>query len=460
LVAVWIRIFTANLLWQHTFFIRLGSVVGCTIASYFIYKTIETIHTDRAAFIGVFLYNSSFYACITAGLLITPDTPQMVFWTCAMYMATKILENDTSWKYWLLFGVAVGLCVMSKVHAVFLWEGMLLYAVVFKRRWFTKPAFYFSALVSIIIFSPIIIWNINNHFITYRFHSERVVLHANTALHWSGVAKEIIGQLIINNPFNIVFIILFFTKKHFSLKSSEALVLFKFISIPLLFIIFVIALFRTSLPHWSGPAYITLIPMAAIGLSNITLLKFARVIKFSLAYSLVYIFLIIVGVRFYSGTFGSKDKQKLGKGDISLDSYGWKKAGEKFAVIYNEKEAFKSIENKPPLVCNNWWGAHDEYFFAYPLGIQMIGLGTVGDLHNYAWKNKIALPSTKMDTAYCIVHSDEYYNAKAVYEQYYSMIDSINTIRILRNKKPAHNFYVYRLSGFKKETIQNFLFNK
>jgi Dolichyl-phosphate-mannose-protein mannosyltransferase len=453
LVAVWIRFFTANLLWQHTFFIRLGSFVGCAIASYFIYKTIATIHTERAAFIGVFLYNTSFYACITAGLLITPDTPQMVFWTCAMYMATKILEDDTKWRYWLLFGVAVGLSIMSKIHAVFLWQGMLLYAVVYKRSWFLKPTFYYSGLLTIIIISPIIIWNINNDFITYRFHSERVIVHANEVLHWQGLLKEIIGQLIINNPFNIIFILIFFRKKKIDVKHNDALSLFKLISLPLLLIIFSIALFRVSLPHWSGPAYITLIPLAATGLSNINLTKYVWVLKCSFAYSLFFILLIIAAVMFYPGTFGNKNEHDLGKGDISLDSYGWKEAGEKFAIIYNEKEVNKTIESKPVLVCNNWWGAHDEYFFARPLGIKMIGLGSVDKLHNYAWKNKMALKGSNMDTAYCIVHSDEYYDARKTYSQYYASIDSVTTIKIFRRNKPAHNFHVYKLTGFKNSKL-------
>jgi Dolichyl-phosphate-mannose-protein mannosyltransferase len=454
LVAIWIRFFTANLFLQQTFFIRLGSLVGCAISSYFIYKTIASIHSEKSAYVGVFLYNTSFYACITTGVLITPDTPQMVFWTCAMYMATKIIADDTKWKYWLLFGAAVGLSIMSKIHAIFLWQGMLAYALVYNRSWFAKPAFYISGLLTLLIFSPIIIWNINNDFITYQFHSARVTVDASASLHWFGLLKEIIGQLVINNPFNIICIIIFFRQKS-SLEPNEksALILFKLTSLPLLIIIFCIALFRSSLPHWSGPAYITLIPIAAIGLAQLNVKKYYAFFKASLAYSLIFILLINVGVNFYPSTYGSKNEADLGKGDISLDSYGWKEAGKQFAEFYNEKEAHKPTENRPPLVCNNWWGAHEEYFFARPLGIKMIGLGSINELHNYAWKNKITLPVTKMDTAYCIVHSDEYYDAKKTYYKYYSSIDSITTIKILRIKKPAHNFYVYQLTGYKKEII-------
>ena len=444
LVALWIKFFTANLLLQdHVFFIRLGSIVSCAISSYFIFKTISTISTERAALVGVFLYNISFYASISAGVIITPDVPQMVFWTLRMYMLTKLFEDVNRWKYWLLFGISAGLCIMSKVHGVFLWGGVFLYALLYRRQLFAKPQIYVAGIITLFIISPIIIWNIQNDFITYNFHSERVTIDKNSGLQWQGLLKEIIGQLIVNNPFNIVLIFFFlFFKK--SINNTQLYRVLKLTALPLLGIIILIAFFRQTLPHWSGPVYITLIPVAAIGLAEMTQRTIIKTLRWACLYTVVFYLLIIAAVNFYPGTFGKGTEPYLGKGDISLDAYGWKEAGEKFGVIYNKIAA----GSKHPLVCNNWWGAHEEYYFARPLHIEMIGLGSVNVLHNYAWKNKYTLSFTKPDTAFCIVHSDEYYDVRKAYESYYTKIDSLATIHILRNKLPAHNFYVYRLSGW------------
>jgi hypothetical protein len=450
MVAVFIKFTTLGLwLQEHVFFLRLGSFIGCIAGSYFMYKTIANISNDKAAFFGVFIYNCSFYASISAGLLITPDAPQMVFWTASLYCITKIIHDQNSTKYWILFGISTGLAIMSKVHAIFLWEGMFLYMLFYKRTLFSQPFFYISALVTAVIISPILFWNINNDFITYRFHSARVVNQAIVSINWFGLLKEILGQLIINNPFNIAFVILFFKANTKKENTVSSLTVFKLIALPLLVIIFAIALFRATLPHWSGPAYITLIPLAAIGLSNITFSKYAFILKAAMLYFLLFITAIIYCVNFYPGTFGSKSNLNLGKNDISVDAYGWKQAGEKFALLYNAKEGNKQTTDKPPLVCNTWWGAHEEYYFAMPLGIKMIGLGTTQELHNYAWKNKFDLINTKMDTAYCIVHSDDYYDVRKVNNKYYKTIDSIATIVVLRNNKPAHNFYIYRFSNYR-----------
>ena len=55
LVALWIRIFTANLLTQETFFLRLGSVTALAFSSWFMYQTVSTLYNERAGLFAVFM---------------------------------------------------------------------------------------------------------------------------------------------------------------------------------------------------------------------------------------------------------------------------------------------------------------------------------------------------------------------------------------------------------------------
>lgn len=445
IVALWVRFFTANLALQnHLFFIRLGSLVACALSSYFIYKTITAISTAKAGYAGVFLYNISFYASITAGLFIFPDTPQMVFWTASMYVVTQIMRDDKKILPWVLFGACAGLSIMSKVHAVFLWGGVFLYAVFYRRSWFSNKWFYLSAAVTAVIISPILIWNIQNDFITFRFHGERVVVNEKSGFNFMGLLRETVGQLIINNPFTVVLIALYFSKKYSSITDS-AVKVYKLMGVPLLIVIFFLSMFRTTLPHWSGPAYVSLLPIAAIGLSEMNLSKFKIFYRSAFSYTIILFILIAAAVNFYPGTFSKEVGTALGKTDISLDAYGWKEGGEKFAAIYKSR----NTSAKHPMVCNTWWGAHDEYYFARPLNIKMIGLGSVLDVHHYAWRLKYDTANIKMDTAYVVVHSYDYFDVKKAFANYYSTIDSIASIPIVRNNKLAYNFYVYELTGWK-----------
>ena len=71
MVAIWIRLFTGNGLFSDMEgFLRLGSIAGCACSSWFMYKTGALLHSSRAGWYSVLLYQSSFYAAVTAGLYI------------------------------------------------------------------------------------------------------------------------------------------------------------------------------------------------------------------------------------------------------------------------------------------------------------------------------------------------------------------------------------------------------
>jgi 4-amino-4-deoxy-L-arabinose transferase-like glycosyltransferase len=452
LVALWVRIFTANLLLQeYEFFLRLGSMVGCALSTWFLYKTMSLIHSERAGWFAACLYNASFYVGLTSGLYLMPDAPQMVFWTFSMWMVAKISVDDKNRIYWLLFGIGAGLCIMSKVHGIFLWCGMGLFVLFKKREWLLNPWLYISFLITVLIISPIFFWNLDHDFITYRFHSQRVTIDSNFIDQFS-FPREVGHQIIFNNPINVLLIctaLIAFYKT--TIKPTGALRVYMFIGLPLALLLLFLSIFRdTILIHWSGPAYVSLLPLAAFYLVNNTADFFPRILRFSIVSFFTITILWTLAVRLFPGTWGHKEQESLGYSDITLDVYGWKEAGQKFNVIYeNDKEKDITAEGTP-VVCSYWWGAHVEYYFCFPLGIQMIGLGPVQSIHQYHWFNKYRKDKVKMKQAYCIMPSDENYNLPT---EYYNAIELIDSIEITRWGKPAHTFRVYRLSGWKGEML-------
>ena len=160
MVALWIRTTTLNL-WLQNYpgFIRLGSVISSCVATWFMYKCVTQLKNERAGFIAACLYNASFYAGVTTGIFILPDSPQMVFWTWSLYMLVLITQNETSWKYWLLFGITSGLCIMSKVHGLYIWIGLGCFIFFYKRNWLLNIKMYTALAISIAICLPILFWN-------------------------------------------------------------------------------------------------------------------------------------------------------------------------------------------------------------------------------------------------------------------------------------------------------------
>ena len=448
MVAVWIRIFTSNLLFQDTFFLRLGSVFAIAFSSWFMFRAVVLISNERAGLFSVILLQSSFYAGVTAGIYIMPDTPQLFFWTLSLWTLAAIFKDPGKWKYWIFFGLASGFCIMSKVHGAFLWFGLGGYILFCKPVWLRHPALYLALFLTIIIASPILLWNMHYDFITWRFHSNRVSL-GGAAWNPKTLFNELASQIGFNNPFNVILIVLGMAWWH--RKGSEKkgiLLLYQFIGLPLALALIIMSIWRPTLAHWSGPAYISLIPLAAVYLDE----RYRRIIPAVCNWSLALYVLIFLGwwavVKFYPGTTGNHQEEHLGSGDLTLDTFGWNEAGKEFAWYYMNEIMSERLSENTPVVCGYWWGAHLEYYFCRPAHAEMIGIGPVSSIHQYAWLNADRMNRVRMNVALCIIPSDE----KPLLRRYlndYQKAELVKTIRTFRMGRPAHNFLVYRLSGWK-----------
>jgi 4-amino-4-deoxy-L-arabinose transferase-like glycosyltransferase len=449
MVALWVRLFTANLLLQDwEGFVRLGSVVGCALSTWFIYKASSVLHSERVGWLAACLYNTSFYAGVITGILIWPDAPQMVFWTFSLWMLARILQNEKDWANWLLFGLASGLCIMSKVHGVFLWVGLGLYILLKQRAWLLRPQVYAAILLALMVATPILVWNLQHDFATYRFHSGRVKVE-ELSINSVSFGEEVLGQLLFNNPFNVFLVVagLLAWRKNSRIK---ALQVYNLVALSLIGLLLAISLFRdTILPHWSGPAYVTLLPLAAVQLNSMDSRRlFPNMLRWCLGACGLFFISWNALVHFYPGTLGVRSGTELGYGDPSLDLYGWEEAGKSFTAFHQAEVQKGTMPPDASVVARKWWGAHVEYYFCRPAGLTMIGLGWE-HLHHYLWLNRQRKESANLSAAYCIVPSDEYYDVQQAYSIYYDSIELVHTIKTYRSSRPAHNFYIYRLSGWK-----------
>ncbi|HEY8688349.1 MAG TPA: glycosyltransferase family 39 protein [Chitinophagaceae bacterium] len=452
MVAVWIRVFTANMsLQKFELFIRLGSIFSCAISTWLLFHLVKTLHSAKAAWFTACLYNASVYASIITGVFILPDSPQMIFWCSSLFLLIKILSFPKSWVYWIMLGICIGLCIMSKVHGVFLWFGFGLYILFKKRNFLALPQLYFSVLITALIISPILFWNMSNDFITYRFHSQRVI-SSLSSLNFQGLAREIYGEILYTNPFSMIIIIsALISWRKGRIKDSGPLALLNFIAIPMISIFIIISLLGDTLPHWSGPAYVTLLPVSAVYLTEkFPSVIFPKLLRWSI--SLMFILLIIgpILINYYPGTMGKNNGKEMGTTDFSLDIFGWSQAAEKFRKIYIDEQKTGIMPPDAPVVCHNWFpAAHEDYYFCRQLSIKLIGVGSPFNLHHYIWLNKYQLAGLNMEKSYCIVPSNEYYDARSVYKDYYGQIDSLTTIDTYRAGKICRTFTVFRLQHWK-----------
>jgi 4-amino-4-deoxy-L-arabinose transferase-like glycosyltransferase len=138
-------------------------------------------HDWRAVIVVVLLPEAALYY----GLLmakVSPDVAMIPFATAMVWALIRLHEsNDARW--WLAAGVFGGLALLSKFTAVMLIPAVLAFALVpdWRRRWLRSPYPWAAALIAVALFSPVLIWNAEHDWASFRFQFVRA-----TATHgWS-----------------------------------------------------------------------------------------------------------------------------------------------------------------------------------------------------------------------------------------------------------------------------------
>lgn len=439
------QLFTLNLTFQSEFFLRLASVVFMTINTWVMYCIGREMKDEATGLWAAFLYTASVYAFVATGIFILPDTPLSLFWLLAFLMFIRYLKRGRS-KHLLMAGLFVGLSILSKYTGGFLWIGFLLYILCFDRRQFRNPQLYLAMFITALCCLPILIWNLQNDFVSFRFHSDRVGFFG--PFHPAGFFTEVAGEFFYNNPVNCIIAIIAIRlalRKELSIDNKQQ----RFIlitALPFIGLFLLSSLTRPSLPHWSGPAYLMLIPLSAAWLSTIEFRRAKRTIVTAL--SLTALTLILGAAEIKTGFVPldhHTDPTDLGRDDITLDLYGWRQAGEQFAKIHAREIANGNMQPDDAIIGHKWFPtASFHYYVARPLGLNMLGYGLPGEIHKYLWINDIDGGFEKGRNYWYLADSHFYLDPEKIYKYTnFLNIKKVDIIPIIRNGKTVRNIYVY-----------------
>ena len=459
-----IQLFSLNLLLDSEFFIRLASVVFMTANTYIIFRIAKDLKDSRAGLYAALLYTASIYAFVITGIFIMPDTPLILFWLLAVWMAIKymkvkapepvegptysktVLRQAQQPKFLLLFGLFAGLSMLSKYSGVFLWVGMGLYILIFDRKQLKNPYLYLALLISVLCCLPILLWNLQYDFVSLRFHGERV---GGNRLNFSTFGTELAGELVYNNPvvfvLAIIAVIATLRGKSNVVKPAQNLILC--VALPMIFVFWLFSLMRPTLPHWNSPAYVLLILLSAVYLrdKHVESVKLPKSIIAALS---VLVITLVIGVAEIKTGFISLDKhtepEQLGRDDFTLDMYGWRQLGEKFAEFRALKIAEGVMKEEDGIVANQWFPlANLDYYVARPLNMRVMGLGWPEQLHKYLWINEERGGFQLGEDFWFISDSRYFKDPKTTYQWFFKEIELVGVIGIERCGKPAKNIFIY-----------------
>lgn len=447
-----IRIFTINLHWLSTLSMRLGSIFCAALTTVVIFESGTLLKNEKAGWIAALMYTLSIYTSIIAGLFIMPDSPQLLFFSLSIYMMIYWVVKPHVFTLldWVVLGLFIGLATLSKIHGLYLWIGFGLYIIFNQVENLKEKNCYIAILITVLCIIPIVYWNYQNDFITYRFHSKRVM---HTGISFSNFITQITGEFFYQNPLVYIAIIiaLWRSKKvKFQAKSAKSINLLLWLSLPLLFVFWTISLFNATLPHWTGPAFIPLILIASVYWASYSRKIIPVVLQFAIGFVLILVLGFISVVKFYPQQLGSEKLENLGEYNPINDVTGWSYFSDKFKTIVDKDRVEGRMSSNAPIVVHKWFPAGHLLFYTAPLvQKRVIAIGELEDVHKFAWLNQ-KTPNLELgEDAYCIVPSSLPANPINLYGSYFSSIEKPDTIPYRIKGVLLRNFYVYRLKRCK-----------
>ena len=148
--------------------VRLVSILLALPMSWAVYGTAAILFGGvRVAATAAMLLNVTLMAAVGT-LIVTPDAPLLVASSFVLFCLAKVLATERG-AWWLAVGAAVGAALLSKYTALLFGPAILIWLVSVPklRHWLISPWPYLGAVASLALFSPVIFWNADHHWVSF-----------------------------------------------------------------------------------------------------------------------------------------------------------------------------------------------------------------------------------------------------------------------------------------------------
>ena len=283
-----------HLFGQNIFGIKIMAIVWSLLTNVFLYLTIlialenaEASEKQRLAFLTVLFYNLTIFSHLYAVVMV-PDAPLLFFWLLIIFYLQKYLNNRQISNIYLM-AIALGLALLCKYTAIAILPAIFLILIFDKKSktLFLSPHPYLAVILCIIVFSPVIIWNMNHNWVSFQFQFE------NRADRLGSLQTKYFWQLLVSQMFILTpmpFVLFIMTTKRVIMNwftYEKARIFF----ITAIFIIggFIVLSFDTLIKmNWLLPGYLGLIITTVLVFKNDHIVQ-SRIFKLGTVFSILLI---------------------------------------------------------------------------------------------------------------------------------------------------------------------------
>lgn len=257
-----------SLFGDNVFGIRIMAVLFSALSSLFLYKLIWKMFNDiRLAVLGASIFQIiPLYAPF--GIIFTIDSPFIFFWILSLYLfwlaineTKKPFENSTfknlinKYRFWFFLGLAIGCGLLTKYTMFFFFLCSLLFLLFTeKRNLLLTPSPYLSIFIALVVFSPVLLWNSQNDWVTLKHTAGHLGLSEGLKISFRSFLEFLASQIGVITP--IVFFIMFYSL--FKIDKADIKKSFLLYFCVPIFFFFLIKSFQSKVQaNWAMHAYIT-----------------------------------------------------------------------------------------------------------------------------------------------------------------------------------------------------------
>ncbi|MFZ2157474.1 MAG: glycosyltransferase family 39 protein [Bradyrhizobium sp.] len=182
--------------------VRFAGILAMLVTQLLLADIVRRVtHDVRAVALALLMPEAALYY----GLLmakVSPDVALIPFAVAMIWALVRLTEsNDARW--WLAAGVFAGLALSSKFTAVMLLPAVAAFMLVpkWRGRWLASPYPWLAALIAVVVFLPVLIWNYQHDWASFRFQLVRATatheLSLRTVGDYIGLQFGLVGFILL-----------------------------------------------------------------------------------------------------------------------------------------------------------------------------------------------------------------------------------------------------------------------
>lgn len=446
--------------------LRIGFIALFAGSTILLFRLTSRYYGEKAGLLAALALNLTGYYGLAAAMFALPDGPLLFFWLLTLDRLglavlgdradsgggppvlggnpARDLDRGHRLRYWLEAGLAWGGAMLSKYHAVFLPMGVFAYLLLDgrRRRQLLGPGPYLAIAVGSMIFSPVLIWNARNGWVSFLFQGGRAVGGWVPRPDYLGIA--VLAQAGYLFPWIWVPLIVLLVRswRRWPRLGDGPERLWLCISALPIAAFTAVACFRPVLPHWGLIGLVPLFPMLGRAWAE-TLEARPRLARRRLAVfaGLSLALIALTTLEYRTGLFqrgGSTPHNLLDeRTDPTLDFYGWDQ-------VAGRIRALGLLDDPRSFLFTRYW--YQSAQVAYAMGGERPALCyNSDDPRGFAFWSRPEDWVGK-DGVLMLVGDDPEVIAR-YFRRYFAGVDKVAEFWVERNGKPARRIRLFKCTN-------------